>query len=241
MKVGLKYTLVQNRTRYEKFAGHMPPKRRETREPFYDNNLKLFKWCMLLGCDVTSKRKSNIKGHMNNCDTQKKRASTKTCPYCKATFTQKYHWDRHIKKIHQDDIVTFLESVTKTIEITNESEDNKNEKMMIGSFVYENGEVIDLNNSVIDKDTPIYQVLESGELAKWISRQENLESTSIDLDETEQQINDTIQIEQNNSADCLSNTIIKEITQKKKEKSKCYEEDFRILIIKKLKQDLKIQ
>ena len=62
--------------------------------------------------------------------------------------------------------MTFLESVTKTIEITNESEDNKNEKMMIGSFVYENGEVIDLNNSVIDKDTPIYQVLESGELTK---------------------------------------------------------------------------
>ena len=62
--------------------------------------------------------------------------------------------------------MTFLESVTKTVEITNESEDNKNEKMMIGSFVYENGEVIDLNNSVIDKDTPIYQVLESGELAK---------------------------------------------------------------------------
>ena len=32
----------------------MPPKRRETREPLYDNNLKLLK-CTLLGCDVTSK------------------------------------------------------------------------------------------------------------------------------------------------------------------------------------------
>lgn len=62
--------------------------------------------------------------------------------------------------------MTFLESVTKTMEITNESKDNKNEEMMNASFVYENGEVIDLNNSVIDKDTPIYQVLESGELAK---------------------------------------------------------------------------
>ena len=62
--------------------------------------------------------------------------------------------------------MTFLESVTKTMEITNESKDNKNEEMMNASFVYENGEVVDLNNSVIDKDTPIYQVLESGELAK---------------------------------------------------------------------------
>ena len=62
--------------------------------------------------------------------------------------------------------MTFLESVTKTMEITNESKDNKNEEMMNASFVYENGEIVDLNNSVIDKDTPIYQVLESGELAK---------------------------------------------------------------------------
>ena len=52
------------------------------------------------------------------------------------------------------------------MEITNEKKDNKNEEMMNASFVYENGEVIDLNNSVIDKDTPIYQVLESDELAK---------------------------------------------------------------------------
>ena len=88
-------------------------------------------------------------------------------------------------------------------------------------------------------DTPINQVLESCELVKWISRQEKLESTSINLDETEQQINDPIQIEQNNSAGCLSNTIIKEVAQTKKEKWKCCEEDFRTLIIKKLKQDLK--
>lgn len=78
--------------------------------------------------------------------------------------------------------MTFLESVTKTIEITNESEDNKNEEMMNGSFVYENGEVIDLNNSVIDKDTPIYQVLDRDEFAKEISRQENIEYIAISLD-----------------------------------------------------------
>ena len=90
---------------------------------------------------------------------------------------------------------------------------------MNASFVNENGEVIDLNISVIDMDTPIYQVLESGELPKGISRQENLESTtSINLDETEQQINGSTLIEQNNSAGCLSDTILKEITQRKKEK-----------------------
>ena len=87
MKVGLRYTLVQNRTRHEKLAGNMPLKGRETRGPFYDNNLKLFKFVLLV-CDVTSKRKSNIKGHEWLRHTQKKKASTKTCPYCKANFTK---------------------------------------------------------------------------------------------------------------------------------------------------------
>lgn len=35
--------------------------------------------------------------------------------------------------------------------------------------------------------------------------------------------------------------MIKEITERKKEKSKCWEEDFRTLIIRKVKQDLKIR
>ena len=40
----------------------MPPKQSEMREPFYDDNLKLFK-CTLPGCGVTLKRKSNVKRH----------------------------------------------------------------------------------------------------------------------------------------------------------------------------------
>ena len=99
---------------------------------------------------------------------RKKKAYTKTCPYCKAAFTQKYSRDRHIETIHQEDVVTFVESVTKTVEMTNESQDNKNEEIMNASFVNENGEVIDRNVSVIDKDTPVYQVLESDELPKGI-------------------------------------------------------------------------
>ena len=58
----LKYTLAQNWTQHEKLAGYMPPKQREMREPFYDDNLKLFK-CTLPGCGVTLKRKSNVKRH----------------------------------------------------------------------------------------------------------------------------------------------------------------------------------
>ena len=54
---------------------------------------------------------------------------------------------------------------------------------MNASFVSENGEVIDLSSSVIDKDIPIYQVLESDKLPKGISGQKNLESTAINLDD----------------------------------------------------------
>ena len=50
---------------------------------------------------------------MNNFEIQKKKkASTKTCPYCRATFTQKHNWDRHIKRLHQEDVVNFVENAT---------------------------------------------------------------------------------------------------------------------------------
>lgn len=72
-------------------------------------------------------------------------------------------------------------------------------------------------------------------MSLWVSAQENLESTTIDLNEIQQQRNDTIQIEQNNSACCLSVIIIKDITERKKEKMKCYEEDFQSFIVQKLR------
>lgn len=52
-------------------------------------------------------------------------------------------------------------------------------------------------------------------MPKGISRQENLESTAINLDYTEHQINYPIETEQSSSAGCLSDTIIKEYEKKK--------------------------
>ena len=96
---GLKYTLSQNWNRHEKAAGHMPPKRIEVNEPFYDAHLKLFK-CMFPNCQVISKRKSNLKKHMKNWETQKKsKVDKNACPYCKATFSQKYNQNRYVKKV----------------------------------------------------------------------------------------------------------------------------------------------
>ena len=68
------------------------------------------------------------------------------------------------------------------MEITHDSEDNNNEEIMNALFVKENGKITDINNSVIDKNTPIYQVLDSDEFPKGISRRENIESITINLD-----------------------------------------------------------
>ena len=68
------------------------------------------------------------------------------------------------------------------MEITHDSEDNNNEEIMNALFIKENGKITDINNSVIDKNTPIYQVLDRNEFPKEISRRENTESITINLD-----------------------------------------------------------
>ena len=72
------------------------------------------------------------------------------------------------------------------MEITHECEDNTNKEIMNALYVRENGDVIDLNISFIDKQGHSnIKFLESGELPKGISRQENTEFTAINLDEIE--------------------------------------------------------
>ena len=66
--------------------------------------------------------------------------------------------------------------------ITHNSEDNNNEDIMNALFFIENYEVIHVYIPVIDKDTPIYQVLDRDEFAMEISWQENIEYIAISLD-----------------------------------------------------------
>ena len=61
---------------------------------------------------------------------KKKKNSSKTCPYCKGTYTQKYNRDRHIKNMHQEDAVAFVENVEEVMEITDESQENNNKEIM---------------------------------------------------------------------------------------------------------------
>ena len=94
------------------------------------------------------------------------------------------------------------------------------------------GEIFDIKMSLVDKETPIYEVLET-------SRPEDLESTKINFEELQQQINKPILTEYNESVECLGESIKKEFEEKKRRTTKGYEEEFQALIIKKLKEDLK--
>ena len=98
---------------------------------------------------------------------------------------------------------------------------------------------MDVKMSIIDKDTPIYQVREIDEQFNKNCNYENLEPTSITFDDIEEQMNQSILTELLVMKDSLSESIIKEIVDRKKEKAKHLEEVFQALIIKKIKDDIK--
>ena len=109
---------------------------------------------------------------------------------------------------------------------------NNNDKILNDSFISNTGEVMDVKMSIIDKDTPIYQVCENDERFNKNCNYENLESTSITFDDIEQQMNQPISIKPLDMNDSLGESIIKEVADRKKEKTKHHEEDFQTLIIK---------
>ena len=108
---------------------------------------------------------------------------------------------------------------------------NKNDKILNVFFISNTGDVMDVKMSIIDKDTPIYQMCENDERFNKNCNCENLESTSITFDDIEQQMNQPISIKPLDMNDSLGESIIKELADRKKEKTK-HEEDFQALIIK---------
>ena len=116
---------------------------------------------------------------------------------------------------------------------------NNNDEILNASFISDTGEVMDAKMSITDKGTPIYQVCENDEQFKKNCNYENPESTSITFDNTEVQMNQPVPIEPVDMNDSLGESIIKEIADRKEEKTKHHDEDFQALIIKKIKDDIK--
>ena len=72
---------------------------------------------------------------------------------------------------------------------------NNNDEILNASFISDTDEVMDVKMSIVDKDTPIYQVFENDEQFNKNWNYENLESTSITFDDIEEQMNQPIPIE----------------------------------------------
>ena len=115
---------------------------------------------------------------------------------------------------------------------------NNDDEILNASFISDTGEVMNVKMSIIDKDTPIYQVCENNEQLNKNCNYESLESTSITFDNIEGQMNQPVPIEPLDMNDSLGESIIKGMADRKKAKTK-HEEDFQALIIKKIKDDIK--
>ena len=107
-----------------------------------------------------------------------------------------------------------MEALEETMERTSQESTTfqmsslANEEILNASFTSRTGEIFVVSMSIVDKEIPIYKVLET-------SRWEDLESTNISFEELQQQMNNPIPIEYNESVDCLSDSIIKETEEKK--------------------------
>ena len=56
---------------------------------------------------------------MTTCQAIKKRKHSKlTCSNCKLKFSQKFNHNRHVKNIHQEDTLVFVQDVTEADENT---------------------------------------------------------------------------------------------------------------------------
>ena len=138
-----------------------------------------------------------------------------TCPYGKATFSQKYKWDRDVKNVHQEDEQVYvandediMEAPQEVMERTSQESTTfqmsswVNEEILNVSFTSETGEIFDIRIYLHIYLTPIYEVLDT-------FRPGNLESANINFEELQQQINDSILIEHYENVDYFNESIIK--------------------------------
>ena len=132
--------------------------------------------------------------------------------------------NRHVKNIHQEDTLVFVQYVTvadentfndlvnfnaeepyENVETTkrhafpvndnDNASQNNDDEILNATFISDPGEVMDIKMSIIDKGTPIYQVCENDEQFNKYCNYESLKSTSITFDDIEEQMNQPIPIE----------------------------------------------
>ena len=110
------------------------------------------------GCKSNSKYKRSITRHIKEGCTLIRKETVKnnrTCNYCGMTFVRKSNRDRHVKTKHSNTLIPISsmdaspqENVTRNVDERN----NENEILDV-SFISDDGNIIDMNITMIDKGT----------------------------------------------------------------------------------------
>ena len=82
----------------------------------------------------------------------------KVCDYCGKTFGKKFNSNKHVQNVHNGDITFSV--LSKSIALDSE---NTDKDILEELFVFDDGTILDLNMYVIDRLTPIYQIIKLNE------------------------------------------------------------------------------
>ena len=169
-----KFSSRSNRDRHEKQFGHTPaPRRNAIQIPIFSEELGESR-CPLQNCSVTSKNKSNITWHIKaGCETlSKRKVENKVCPHCKETFAQKSNRDRHVERFHPITEPILSQADLMDTELQVPTLDDNMAQVMNVSFLNDDGSLLELSMTMIDEETPIFQVFEPALNSSFVEGQE---------------------------------------------------------------------
>ena len=156
------FTDRSNRNRHEKKSNHKPTAKKKSSQPLFNEAEKKYK-CAVPGCSAQSKFKGNITRHMKDCSKinlrKEQKENNKVCGICGKRFEQKFNRDRHVKNQHS--VPTFVSQVDLQPQSSHpdvpETLSASPETLNV-SFLSNDGSVIETEMSLVDNETPIYEI-----------------------------------------------------------------------------------
>ena len=256
------FTDISNRRRHEIKSGHYQEvkHRSSSKEPLHDAETKLYS-CPNVACTLAVKKKGNMIRHIEKCEKQKAKKKTKagnkTCEYCGAVFKQKSNRDRHVRSAHYDESLSSefsansnetgtSTSMTTMVSSTQSFDESFHSESGIldVSFVRDNGEVFDLNMSIIDEKNQIYEVFDADTdyLLSNVSSTANITTDTLNV--TTEITNSTTDVftpctASNDVTLDLPVDLMNELEKKGADRDKKHENTFTQVVLKKLECDFK--